>query len=71
MSLFQTRADWNVRVRPIPALRAGVHLVTSRPASSTRPLSGVTKPAMASTSVLLPLPFGPTSPTMPAQRQLE
>ena len=40
---------------------------TSRPSTVMRPLSGLTKPSSVLISVLLPAPFGPSSPTAPAR----
>ena len=36
----------------------------SAPATSTRPSVGVFEPVIISNSVVLPAPFGPTTPTM-------
>ena len=49
---------------PAPARDgAALHAVTSRPSSSTEPAVGQSKPVSTLTSVDLPAPFGPISPT--------
>ena len=45
---------------PTPRVRAG-RVVTSSPSISTVPLSGLSRPAITRSSVLLPLPDGPSS----------
>ena len=57
------RECWNVRARPARPRRCGLHRVTSRPDSSTVPAVGKSKPVSTFTSVVLPAPFGPISPT--------
>src|SRR5262249_24993976 len=54
---------WNVRARPARPLRCGVHEVMSLEPSSTLPELGKSKPVIRFTSVVLPAPSGPMSPT--------
>ena len=57
------RAAWKVRPRPSRARRAGERPVTSTPSSETVPESGAWKPLRTLTSVVLPAPLGPISPS--------
>src|SRR3954470_8137271 len=57
------RLCWNVRARPARARRGELQPVIARPPSSTVPSSGLSKPVSTFTSVDLPAPFGPISPT--------
>ena len=54
---------WNVRASPCRPRRYAGQRVTSRSSSSTRPRLGRSKPLRTLTSVDLPAPFGPISPT--------
>ena len=67
------RAAWKVRPSPARASRAGEQPVTSTPSSKTVPESGAWKPLRTLTSVVLPAPFGPISPSASpgAQRQVD
>jgi hypothetical protein len=54
---------WKVLASPCLPRRLGLQRVTSRPSSSTIPAVGRSKPLNRFTSVDLPAPFGPISPT--------
>ena len=62
------RLCWNVRESPARPRLCGLQRVTSRPSSSTEPASGKSKPERTFTSVDLPAPFGPISPTTSCRR---
>jgi len=57
------RGTWNVRPSPILARSGGASRVTSLPCSTTRPASHRPVPVSRSSRVVLPAPFGPTTPT--------
>ena len=54
---------WNVRASPWRPRRLALQRVMSRPSSSTEPAVGRSNPVRRFTSVDLPAPFGPISPT--------
>ena len=55
---------WNVRASPRRVRRCGLARVTSTPASVTCPDRGRRRPDRIPKSVVLPAPFGPTSPVI-------
>ena len=61
--LRNERLCWKVLASPARPRRCGLQRVMSRPSSSTEPSSGKSKPVRTLTSVDLPAPFGPMSPT--------
>ena len=65
------RLCWNVRASPARARRCALQPVTRRPASSTLPAVGKSKPESTLTSVDLPAPFGPIRPDDLVPVQLE
>src|SRR5579883_1721988 len=58
------RGDWKVRPSPTRAATGAGTPVTSRPPRRTWPASGVSMPVTVLTSVVLPEPLGPISPTI-------
>jgi len=59
--------DWYVRSTPSRRLRPGTPNLTGTPATSNAPDAGTT-PTSALRNVVLPLPFGPTSPRISPSR---
>ncbi|CAB4708088.1 unannotated protein [freshwater metagenome] len=55
-------ASWKERIRPRRPRASGESRVTSWPSKTTRPSSGVVKPATSSKVVVLPAPLGPIRP---------
>jgi len=63
-SLPKTCSVWNVRPMPRWLSARGDSPVMSSPQNSTRPELGLIWPRMLLKSVVLPLPFGPMTPTI-------
>ena len=68
VSVGNSAASWNERIRPSSARASGPRRLMSRPANTTAPVSDRTNPPISSNSVVLPAPFGPMSPSVSPDR---
>src|SRR5215210_1883013 len=66
-----TCSCWNVRRSPQRARRCGARPSNETPSTSTAPAAGAANPLITLNSVVLPAPFGPTSPHTPFPNSTE